>query len=103
MRNKYNNCTVNEIVNEIYMNKDINNIDLANKMADILNFSFKCFFEEIAITYDSNITIFYRYKSLIFDKIILLHQAADSIPDYQRPLPFYDRAICLLCCLPPLH
>lgn len=50
------------------MNKDINNIDLANKMADILNFSFKCFFEEIAITYDSNITIFYRYKSSTFEK-----------------------------------
>lgn len=68
MRNKYNNFTFNEIVNEIYMNKDINNIDLANKMADILNFSFKCFFEEIAITYDSNITIFYRYKSSTFEK-----------------------------------
>ena len=28
MRNKYNNFTFNEIVNEIYMNKDINNIDI---------------------------------------------------------------------------
>ena len=60
MRNKYNNFTFNEIVNEIYMNKDINNIDLANKMADILNFSFTYFFEEIAVAYDTNIKIFYQ-------------------------------------------
>ncbi len=41
MENKYNNFTLNEIVREIYANKDMNNIDIANKMADILNFSFK--------------------------------------------------------------
>ncbi|MFX4238636.1 hypothetical protein ACOL20_09985 [Aliarcobacter butzleri] len=68
MENKYNNFTFNEIVREIYANKDMNNIDIANKMADILNFSFKYFFEEIAVAYDTNITIFYRYKYSTLEK-----------------------------------
>ncbi|MEV9600236.1 hypothetical protein [Aliarcobacter butzleri] len=68
MENKYNNFTLNEIVREIYANKDMNNIDIANKMADILNFSFKYFFEEIAVAYDTNITIFYRYKYSTLEK-----------------------------------
>ncbi len=91
MRNKYNNFTFNEIVNEIYMNKDINNIDLANKMADILNFSFKCFFEEIAITYDSNITIFYRYKSSTFEKTPFEYCIRRNHSDSQ---PIYIRTLC---------
>ena len=44
MENKYNNFTFNEIVREFYTNKDMNNIDIANKMANILNFSFTYFF-----------------------------------------------------------
>ena len=76
--NKYDDLSFNELSNIISLNKNSNDLDLANKISDLALFSFDYFFDDtVNIFGGENISVFYKYKYSEFKDTVFEYFSQD--------------------------